>query len=345
MIGGRAMRKFGVLIAGTGWVSTEHIRAYRMNPHTDVVAIVSRSAEKGRRRAQECGLGEEVAVYTDYAEALRDPRVDIVSLCTPNHLHAEQTIAAAEAGKHILIEKPIALTWEDAKRMKAAVDRAGVKTLVGYVLHWNPLFMTAKKMLEQYVGKLYYVESDYFHRVTEDYPCYEWTRRKDVGGSSLLAGGCHAVDAARWFMQDEVEEVFAYSSRCREDLEFDGTLSMLIKFRGGAMAKVGSSYDTVSPYIFNIHLFGDKGSILNDRLYSPGNIPGQKGYMHLPVETPNSGSVEHHAFPEEIDEFVDCILADRQPELCLDDAMKTQAVVFAADLSAATGKPVKLPLD
>ncbi|MEG2455173.1 MAG: Gfo/Idh/MocA family oxidoreductase [Oscillospiraceae bacterium] len=337
------MKEYGVLIVGTGWVSGEHIRAFSMNPHAKVVALVSRDAEKGHAKAVECGV-PEAKVYTDYAQALCDPAVDIVSICTPNHLHASQTILAAEAGKHILIEKPISLNWEDAKAMKAAVDKAGVKTLVGYVLHWNSLFLTAKKMQEEYIGKLYYAETDYFHRVTESYPCYRWTCQKDVAGSSLLAGGCHAVDAMRFFMQDEVEEVVAYSSGCRTDFEYDGTLVALLKFKGGAMGKIGSSYDTISPYIFNLHLFGDKGSLLNNKLYSPDAIPGQRDYMVLPVETPNSGDVTHHPFPQEIDHFLDCIVNDRETSVSLNDAMKTQEIVFAADLSAATGKPVKLPL-
>ncbi len=337
------MKEYGVLIVGTGWVSGEHIRAFTMNPHSKVVAMVSRDEEKGKAKAAECGV-PDVAIYTDYDTALNDPNVDIVCICTPNHMHAEQTIKAAEAGKHILIEKPIALNWEDAKAMKAAVDKAGVKTLVGYVLHWNPLFLNAKQMQEEYLGKLYYAETDYFHRVTESYPCYQWTCQKGVGGSSLLAGGCHAVDAMRFFMQDEVTEVVAYSSGCRTDLEYDGTLVALLKFKNGAMGKIGSSYDTISPYIFNLHLFGDRGSLLNNKLYSPERIPGQRDYMVLPVETPDSGDVTHHPFPEEINHFMDCIVNDKETSLSLNDAMKTQEIVFAADLSAATGKPVQLPL-
>lgn len=337
------MKPYGVLIVGTGWVSGEHIRAFEMNPHSRVAALCSRSEEKGRAKALEYGV-PEARIYTDYEKALADPDVDIVCICTPNHLHAQQTILAANAGKHILIEKPIALNWEDCQKMKAAVDKAGVKTLVGYVLRWNPLFLNAKKMQGEYLGRLYYAEADYFHRVTESYPCYDWTVKKDVGGSSLLAGGCHAVDAMRWFMQDDVEEVVAYSSSSRQDLEFDGTLVMLLKFKNGTMGKVGSSYDTISPYIFNLHLFGDKGSLLNDKLYSPDQIEKQRDYMHLPVETPDSGDVTHHPFPEEIDHFIDCIMNDKKTIVDLDDAMKTQEIVFAADQSAATGRPVKLPL-
>lgn len=335
---------YGVMIVGTGWVSGEHIRAFNMNEHAKVVAIVSRSYDKGRAKADEYGLGEECKIYTDYDEGLRDPKVDVVVICTPNDMHCEQTIKAAEAGKHILIEKPVALTWEDTKRMDEAVRKAGVKTLVGYVLHYNPLFMAAKKLQKDFIGKLTYVEADYFHRVMSDIPCYEWTCKKSVGGSSLLAGGCHAVDAARWFMQDEVVSVYAQSSKMREDLEFDGTITLVLKFKNGATAKVGSSYDFISPYVFNIHLCGDKGTLWNDKLWSPGMIAEQRDYMQLPVLTPNSGDVKHHPFPEEVAHFMDCIVHDRETDCPMSDAVKTQEVVFAADLSAATGKAIQLPL-
>lgn len=139
---------------------------------------------------REYGLEGRCKVYTDYQEGLKDPNVDIVVICTPNDMHCEQTILAAEAGKHILIEKPVALTWEDTKRMDEAVRKAGVKTLVGYVLHYNPLFVTAKKIQKDFIGELKYAETDYFHRVMGDIPCYQWTCKKSVGGSSLLAGGC-----------------------------------------------------------------------------------------------------------------------------------------------------------
>jgi predicted dehydrogenase len=338
------MKNYGVAIIGTGWVSGEHIRAFEMNENSSVVAIVSRSLEKGEAKAKEYNL-KNYKVYTDYDECLNDSRVDIVCICTPNHMHAEQTIKAANAKKHILIEKPIALNWEDAKKMKEAVDHAGVKTLVGYVLRWNPLFITAKRMMEQgYIGNLYYAETDYFHRVTDSYPCYDWTCKKDIGGSSLLAGGCHAVDAMRWFMQDDVIEVTAYSSSCRKDLEFDGTLVMILKFKNGAIGKIGSSYDTISPYIFNVHLFGDKGSLLNNKVYSPKMLEGQLDFMDIPVVSPDSGDVTHHPFPQEIDHFIECIIEDKETIVSLDDAMKTQEVVFAADKSALENHPVKLPL-
>ncbi len=118
-----ATKKLGVLIHGAGWVSTQHIDAFKKNPHAEVVAVSSRTLEGARKRAEESGLDARrsgsasparrivpflVACYDDYAEALAHPGVDIVSVCTQQHLHAGNTIAAARAGKHIVIEKPAA---------------------------------------------------------------------------------------------------------------------------------------------------------------------------------------------------------------------------------------------
>ena len=339
------MKKLGVMIVGTGWVSGEHIRAFEMTGKAEVVAIVSRKYEKGRAKADEYHLGDRCKIYTSYEEGLKDPNVDIVVLCTPNDMHCEQTIAAARAHKHILIEKPAALTWEDTLRMNDEVKKAGVKSLVGYVLHYNPLFKTAKKLQKEFIGNLEYAETDYFHRVTSEIPCYEWTCKKSVGGSSLLAGGCHAVDAIRWFMQDDVVSVYAQNAKMRTDLEYDGTIAIILKFKHGAVGRVGSSYDFISPYVFNLNLCGDKGTLWNDKLWSPSMIPDQRDYMQLPVLTPNSGDVKHHPFPEEDAHFVDCILNDVETDCPLSDAVKTQEIVFAADRSAATGEVIHLPLE
>ncbi len=339
------MRKLGVLIVGAGWVSQAHIRAFENNPDAEVVAIMSRTAEKAHSVSRECNQEGKCMIYTDYQEALSDPRVDIVVICTPNHLHAEQAICAARAKKHLLIEKPLALTMEDSRRVAHEVQKAGVKSLVGYVLHFNPLFVTAKKIQENFLGDIRYAELDYFHRVTDDIPCYEWNRTKAVGGSSLLAGGCHAVDAMRWFMNREVVSVYAQSCRIRDDFEFDGTIAVLLTFEDGSIGKIGSSYDFISPYVFNVRLCGTKGTMYNDRIWSPDMIEKQRDYLRLPVTLPNSAEVSHHPFPEQAAHLVECILHNKETNCTVQDACKTQEIIAAADRSSETGQAVMLPLD
>ena len=339
------MKKLGVGIVGTGWVSDEYIRSFSMNPHTQVRAICSRTSQKATAKAAQHNL-KDCAVFIDYEAMVKRTDIDIVCVLTPNFLHAEQTILAAQAKKHIIIEKPLATRWEDMLRMQEAVHENKVKTIVGFVLRWNPLFQTAKEAIKRdIIGQPFYAEVDYLHRIDKKYLCYDWSKTKETGGSILQVGGCHAVDGLRWFMQQEAMEVVALSGRYRNDFEQDTTITFITKFANGSMGKVCCSYDVICPYIYNLKLYGDKGTIINDRMWSKNAFPGQNDWIHLPVQTPDSGDVSHHPFPEEVNHFVDTILNDTPCIVDIDDAMKTFEIIEAADRSANNGgKPVKLPL-
>jgi predicted dehydrogenase len=336
------MSELGVAIHGAGWVSGEHIRAYHNNPNTDVVAICSRRAESAEQRAMEAGL-PNVAIYTDYEAMLQDSRVDVVSICTPPYLHPQETIKAAQAGKHILIEKAVANDYENLRAMLQAVRAAKVKTVVSFVLHWNPEFMWIKRMLDaQSLGSLFYAEVDYWHNIGPQYAQYRWNVKKEIAGSVLLSAGCHAVDAMRHFVRDDVTEVMAYSNKLNPEYEYDTNVVGIVKFAGGAIGKVSASFDVQSPYAFNIDLLGEKGSIRDNRIYARDFFAGQTDWITVPTIRPDSGDVTHHPFQGEIDHFVDCILNDRESFVNLEDAAKTHAVCFALDKSAAEGRPVKL---
>ena len=218
-------RKLRVLVHGAGWVSGEHIKAFKNNPHAEVVAISSRKLESCKARAEEAGL-EGVAYYTDYEKALCHEGVDIVSVCTPQQHHAENVIAAAQAGKHIVIEKPIANTVDEMRAMMAAVRTAGVKTVVSFVLRWNPLFETVKALIaDDAIGDVYYTEADYQHDIASWWKGYEDGRTKALGVSAMMVAGCHAIDAARWFATKDPNaaavpvEVFGYAGGYRKGLE------------------------------------------------------------------------------------------------------------------------------
>jgi len=334
--------KLGAAVWGAGWVSGEHIKAYKNNPHCEVVAIGSRKAESARAKADEAGI--ECAIYTDYDELLADKRVDIVSICTPNDRHAIETIKAAEAGKHILIEKPVALNLEDLARMRDVVRRAGVKTVVSFVLRWNPLFECIKGLQKTIaLGQIFYAEVDYWHPLGRWYKGFDWVTTKKAGGSMLLAAGCHAVDAIRYFMESEIVEVSAYTTNAGE-CEYPGTIVAALKFENGRIGKVSATWDVRSPYTFSIELLGENGTLRDNRLYSKALLPGQTKFLEIPTILPDSGDVTHHPFQPEIDHLVDCILTNTESHVNLEDAVKTHEVCIAADMSAEEGHPVRLPL-
>ena len=358
-------KKLGVLIHGAGWVSTQHINAFKKNQHTEIVAISSRPLENARLRAKEAGL--DVPCFDDYEKALAFPGVDIVAIGTPQHIHAENTIAAARAGKHILIEKPIAQTLAEVHAMRDAVRKAGVKTVVSFVLRWNPLFRKIKQMSAKGAfGDIYCVETDYQSYSGDWWGGYTVGRTKAMGGSAFLVAGCHAVDALRWFAgAGEFEaadpvEVFAYCGGKRgqskrqynpvtnswhegEPMEYPGLEMALVKFSNGVLGKVSVNFECIQPYAFPVEIFGDKGSVKDHRVWSH-TFPEQKSWIELPEIRPDSSDVKHHPFQGEIDHFVECIRNNRESHCNLDDAVKTHEVIFAAQKCYQTRSPVSLPL-
>lgn len=339
------MQKLGVGVIGAGNVAKEHIRAYQRNPHTEVVALYSRTRETLEARAAQMGLPTTCALYTDLDRLLADERVQIVSICTPNHVHAAQTIAAARAGKHVLIEKPVALNLADLRAMDAAVREAGVRSMVSFVLRRNPLLRILRRQVEEdAIGEIFMAEVDYWHS-TPRAVAGHWMTQRAHAGSVFLMGGCHAVDAARFLVGSEIVEVFALSTKGkgRPYYEYDPTVSALVRFASGAIGKISASMECMMPYAFNIVLMGHKGTIRDHRLWSH-KFAGQTGYVEIPTVLPDSGDVAHHPFQEEIDDFVEAILHGLPVQPDLPDAVKTHEVVLAIDRSAETGQPVSLPL-
>jgi predicted dehydrogenase len=359
--------RYGVLVHGAGWVSTQHIAAFQNNSATEVVALSSRSRASAQRRAVEAGLSQ-VAIYDDFEAALRHEGVDVVSICTPQHVHCQNVLAAARAGKHMVIEKPVGISVAELRAMRQAVQAAGVKTVVSFVLRWNPLFRTLKTMIaDGALGKVYYVEADYLSHNGSWWSGWRDTCTAKNGVSAFLVAGCHAVDALRWFAAEgefapaNPLEVFAVSGgyrkgRTREfqpqlnswiegapPMEYDGLEVALVKFDNAVLGKVSVNFDCIMPYRFPIRIFGERGSVLDNRVWAPG-ISDKKDWIELAALAPDSTDVAHHPFQGEIDHFVTCLRQDRESHCNLEDALKTHEVVFAARQCYATGRPVKLPL-
>jgi predicted dehydrogenase len=334
-------------VHGAGWVSGEHLKAYKNNPKVKVVAISSREISSCERKAREVGL-TGVNFFTDYDAMLRE--VDALSICTPQNLHCEETVKAANAGKHVLIEKPVATTLGELKSMRSAVRKAKVKTLAGFVLRWNPLFETIKAMIaDDALGDIYYIEVDYQSNVGGSWSGWEAVRKKQVGVSSFITSGVHAIDAMRWFASKDankaakITEVTSISGGYRKDMEWPGLEVMLARLDTGAVAKVSSNHDCVQPYQFPIEIFGRKGTIKDNKLWSH-KFPGQTGWVEIPTVLPDTAEVSHHPFQSEINHFVDCIINDRESHCNLEDSVNTHEAAFAAIKSEAENKPVKLEL-
>lgn len=336
----------GAAILGTGDVTGGHIRAYETNAHTEVRAILSRDRERAEAKAHEYGL-TNCRAYASLDELLKQDDIDLVSICTPHHLHVEQAVACAQAGKHVVVEKPVALDLASLRKLDREIREANVRSVVSFVLRWNPLFENIRAILDDgMIGDLFHGEVDYLHGITKKLALYPWVRRREFGGSALLTAGCHAVDALRWFMRQDAVEVFCYANASPGnplDYEYEPNSVTLVKFAGGAMGKVATSIESVAPYTFPIVLMGNGGTIRDNRLFT-NRWPGQTGWATIPTILPDSGAVDQHPFVPQIVHFVECIQAGVESHCNVADAVKTHEICLAAEISRIEGRPVSLPL-
>jgi len=334
------MERLGVGIIGCGAVAEEYVKAFKKDERSEIRALVSRNRANAERYRDQHDL--DCAIETDAAEMLRRKDTDIVVVCTPHNQHTKYVVAAAEAGKQIIIEKPVAITLEDMRMQQEAVKKAGVKTLVSFVLHWNPLLMTIDRLITQGVfGNIFMVEVDYMHRIWMTAE-QKWYGSRQLSGTAILTGGCHAIDALRWFARSEAKAVCAYQVKTENPIEYPGTISVNVEFEDGIIGRSTTTFDAQMPYRFNIGVYGTEGTIRNNEIYAPKLFPGQNDFMKIPCILPDSADVSHHPFVAEVSHLLDCIIEDKRPYPDLEDAAQTHAVCFAADLSAESGRPVAI---
>lgn len=341
------MSEMNVGIVGLGSVAGAHINTFRNVTGANVTAVCSRrDLDEDALREQ---FGTPLKVFNDYSEMLADPSIDVVDICTPHPFHPEQAIAAAHAGKHLIIEKPIALSYADAGAVGKAIREAGVHACVCFEVRFSGQATAIRSVLDQgLLGDLHYAEVDYYHGIGPWYGQFPWNVKKDMGGSSLLTAGVHALDLLLFFMDGEVDEVTSYGTRSRNDLfapyEYDTTTVTLLRFKDGRVGKVASVVDCLQPYYFHIHLVGSEGSLLDDQFHS-ARLKGTTRDRWSRIATPlvDSGDVKDHPYLGQFQAFVDSTQRDEaMPLTNFATAFESHRVAFAADRSAAEGRPVRL---
>lgn len=339
------MKKFNVGILGYGWAATAHLAAINATGRGQVRAICS------RRRLDPIELqakhGRPLRICRDLDEMLADPELDVISICGLPGQHAAQCIRAARAGKHLIIEKPVALSPKDLQRVRQAVRRAGVKTCVCFECRFSHQFRATKALLERgLLGTLHYAEIDYYHGIGPWYGQFRWNTKRAQGGSALLSAGCHALDALLLCMGSEVVEVMSASTKSHSKVfapyEYAPTSVTVLKFKNGGLGKCTASIDCLQPYYFHTHLVGSKGSLLDNRFHSNDLLTGHDAWSTLGFKPLDSGDVSDHPYQTQFEAFFDALTQNREMALTsLEDASKTHQVIFAADRSAASGKPVR----
>ena len=338
----------GVGVFGIGWVAGEHIKGYMANPKTEIRALASRRKQSAQAKKDELGL--DCAIVDSLDDMLARDDIDIVSLCSPNFLRADEIIKCCEAGKHFFAEKPVVHSYEQLQDVKKAYKKADVKSIVGFVVEYYAQYLSIQSLIRSGgLGDVFYAETDYWHELGpwwHGWHAWKWGAYTLKGGASVaLLGGCHAIGALLNIVKDDVVEVSAYGCRGhREEFEYLPTYTAALRFKNGGIGKTGGSFEIECPYHFNIIIHGSKGSVINEKYFSKELFGGQEDFQTFNCTLINSGEVSHHPFSSVINAFVDDIENNVNSRIDLDFGFKVHEVAIAIDRSIETGKPVTLPL-
>ena len=331
-----------IAILGTGYIGLQHAAAVAAHPRAALAALcgTERSRAQVAAAAQEYGAARAL---TDYRAILEDPAIDIVYICTPNAQHADQTVAALDAGKHVFVEKPMATTLEDCQRMVEAVDRTGQKLLVGQICRFSPIFMAIKQMVDQGdLGEVFFVEGDYIHNLQSflELPGHDWWLDPGHPHFPLPGGGCHPLDLMRW-VAGEVEEVTCYATKkVLRDVPWEDTYIVTLKFVNGAVGKLFISLGAQAPYALNFSVYGTQGTVRNDELFL-SRIGYLEDFMKMPIPIQE----EHPNCPQELDHFLAVIEHDLPPLIDVRDGACTTATCLAMIEAVETGRPASVVRD
>ncbi len=302
-----------------------------------VAAICDCSEENLRFAGERYGIPESRR-YTDWRALLAREDIGAAVLAVPDQLHRELSCAFLRAGKHVLCEKPMALTREDARAMIAAADESGRTLMIGQICRFTPAFERAKELIEAGVlGELYFVESEYAH----DYMKLVENWRADPLRHGVIGGGCHAVDLLRWLAGDPVE-VFAYGThRLLPQVPYDDATVAVLKFGDNLMGKVFVSTGCKRDYTMRTVIYGTKGTLICDNNSETMTLftEGADGMAHEPETIPVE--VNNHNAKREFAAFAEAITRGDPALTDAREGAKTVEVCLSIIESAKTGAPVR----
>jgi predicted dehydrogenase len=253
------MNEIGFGIAGAGMVARYHATAIEQTPGARLVAVCRADAGRAAEAAARFGVPCE----TSYAALLARPDIDTICICTPSGQHAAEAIAAARAGKHVLVEKPMALTLDDADAMIDACQTAGVLLAVALQRRSDPLFQGVRSAIEaQALGRLMLgVVSVPYLRPQSYYDSAPWRGTWALdGGGALMNQGIHLLDLLVWYMGD-AGEVQAIAATLSHAIEVEDSVTAALRFGSGALGSVIATTSAAPGFPHRIEIYGDRGGV------------------------------------------------------------------------------------
>jgi predicted dehydrogenase len=326
-------------IIGGGGIAAEHLTGYLEIPQAATVsAIADIDAEHARVHADRAGGAR---VFLDYRDMLASGGVDAVDICLPHHLHAEAVVAAAEAGVHVLCEKPLCLTVEEAHRVEGAVTAARITLMCSHNQLYLPAVAAAHKLLQQGIlGTVYEARTtDCFFNDFDPNNMGWRAHRATSGGGELIDTGYHPTYLLLYLMDGEPVEVTAMLSRHRlAFMEGEDSAQVLVRFAGGSVGTVTTSWayqPAGSTERFSV--VGEAGSLWSDGL---ALFHQARGGAVVQLLAPPADEIE--TIPLAVQDFVSCLREGRRPIHTEAEGIDVLKVILGAYASADQGRTISL---
>jgi predicted dehydrogenase len=335
--------RFGLI--GCGRVSPRHLQSIAELADARLVAVSDVIASRVERVAKE----NNAVAYGDYRQMLERRDIDVVNICTPSGMHAQMSIDALQAGKHVICEKPMAMNLTDADRMIAAAKATGKKLCIVLQNRYNPPMLDLRRLVDEgRLGKILLGNATVRWYRPQEYYEDGWHGTLAMDGGALMNQSVHHIDALQWFIGD-VDSVFAHTATLAHKMQAEDAGVAVIRFKNGALGTVeGSTLTYPENLEGSVALFGEHGSVkiggtaLNRK--SIWKIEGALEHerellMHDQVDPPSVYGFSHQAV---IADMIAALRENREPRTNGREARKSVALVLAMYESARTGVAVKM---
>jgi predicted dehydrogenase len=332
-------KKTGWAIVGLGKLALDQVMpAFAKCQRCRPTALVSGHADKAAKVAEQYGIeSKHIYNYENYDKLKDDPDVDVVYIILPNSMHAEYTIRAHKAGKHVLCEKPMCVTVDEAQRMIDAAKEASRKLMIAYRLRYEPFNQKAIELSRQKAyGPIRFFEAVNYQN--QQAPNYRL--QKALGGGPLGDVGVYCLNAARYITGEEPVEANGMIYQPADDPRFKevpGRVAFQLRFPSGAIASCGCGFDGAGARSYRA--VGAEGWLEMENAfgYAGQQLRVRKG---RDTQEPKLQPLNH--FAAEMDYFADCVLNDKQPLTPGEEGLKDMKVMAAIEESVQTGKTVKI---
>ncbi|MEN6356167.1 MAG: Gfo/Idh/MocA family oxidoreductase [Armatimonadota bacterium] len=343
----KAVYAFGII--GAGNVASLHAEAISRIEQARFVGATAIPFDAARSFAEK----HDARAYKSVDDIAADPDIDIVTICTPSGLHAGQAVKLLESGKHVIVEKPLAISLDGADAVIDAANRTGMKLGVVSQRRYDPALAAIKSAVDRgQFGKLvllnghvhYYRESDY-------YSSSNWRGTWNMdGGGALMNQGIHAVDLIRW-IGGPVKSIYSNARTLHHDIEVEDTLVASLEFENGTLGTIEATTCAYPGLHVRIEIMGDAGTAIiedSDVVYwklkdeAPCPILSKDSSIGSGANSPMAFSAAGHI--AQFEDFISAVDEDRKPAIDGIEGRKAVEIVLGAYASSRAGKPISLPL-